>query len=205
MPRSAAHRIRAAAGAGRKFRPSRDSPSRRDRCARDVEVDLTRRSDVNYVTASISRASGRRAAVALFGLALALRLIHLGTQSLWVDEMLTLIVATPKPGYPLGQLLVHNIHGPLHTFVVAMLRLVSENDAWLRLPSALAGAGAVPLLYAWARRRFGHPTAVWAALLLAINPLHIHYSQEMRNYAFLVFFVLAGCVLLDRLLAQWSR
>jgi hypothetical protein len=160
---------------------------------------------VNDVTASISRASGRRAAVALFGLALALRLIHLGTQSLWVDEMLTLIVATPKPGYPLGQLLVHNIHGPLHTFVVAMMRLVSENDAWLRLPSALAGAGAVPLLYAWARRRFGHPTAVWAALLLAINPLHIHYSQELRNYAFLVFFVLAGCVLLDRLLAQWSR
>ena len=160
---------------------------------------------MNDVTASISRASGWRAAVALFIGALVLRLVHLGTQSLWVDEMLTLIVATPKPGYPLGQLLLHNIHGPLHTFVVGMMRMVSENDAWLRLPSALAGAGAVPLLYAWVKRRFGHVTAVWAGLLLAINPLHIHYSQELRNYAFLVFFVLAACVTLDQLLARWSR
>jgi hypothetical protein len=159
---------------------------------------------VNEVTASIPRDRGGRAALVVFALALALRVFHLGAQSLWVDEMLTLIVATPKPGYPLGQLLLHNIHGPLHAFVVGLMRTVSENDAWLRLPSALAGAFSVPLLYAWVKARFGARAALWSALLLAVNPLHIHYSQELRNYAFVVFFVLGACVLLDRVLARWS-
>jgi len=155
------------------------------------------------VTASISR-SERRLIVAIMVLAAALRFFRLGAQSLWVDEILTLIVATPKPGFPLGQLLLHNIHGPLHTFVVAMMRTVSENDAWLRLPSAVAGVLAVPLLYRWVRPRFGSHVALWSALLLAVNPLHIHYSQELRNYAFAVCFVLASCVLLDRLCERWS-
>jgi 4-amino-4-deoxy-L-arabinose transferase-like glycosyltransferase len=155
------------------------------------------------VTASITR-SERRLLIALIVLAAALRLVRLGAQSLWVDEILTLIVATPKPGFPLGQLLLHNIHGPLHTCVVAMMRQVSENDAWLRLPSALAGVLSVPLLYLWVRPRLGARVALWSALLLAINPLHLHYSQELRNYAFAVCFVLASCVLLDRLCEKWS-
>jgi mannosyltransferase len=155
------------------------------------------------VTASISR-SERRLLVALIVLAAALRLIRLGAQSLWVDEILTLIVATPKPGFPLGQLLLHNIHGPLHTFVVAMMRQVSEDDAWLRLPSAIAGVLSVPLLYLWVRPRLGSRVALWSGLLLAVNPLHLHYSQELRNYAFAVCFVLASCVLLDRLCERWS-
>jgi 4-amino-4-deoxy-L-arabinose transferase-like glycosyltransferase len=159
---------------------------------------------VKEVTASIARASERRLIAGLVVLAATLRFVHLGTQSLWVDEMLTLIVATPKPGYPLWQLLRHNIHGPLHTLVVALMRMVSENDAWLRLPSAVAGVISVPLLYAWVKPRFGVRVALWSALLFATSPLHIHYSQELRNYAFAVMFVLAGCVLLDRLLERWS-
>jgi len=159
---------------------------------------------VKEVTASISRASERRVIAALIVLAAVLRLIHLGAQSLWVDEMLTLIAATPKPGYPLGQLLLHNIHGPLHTVVVALMRNASEAESWLRLPSAVAGVLSVPLLYAWVRPRFGARAALWSAALLAVNPLHIHYSQELRNYSFAVLFVLAGCVQLDRLIARWS-
>ena len=155
------------------------------------------------MTASIPR-SERRVLVALIVLAAALRFFRLGAQSLWVDEILTLIVATPKPGFPLGQLLLHNIHGPLHTFVVAMMRQAGEGDGWLRLPSAVAGVLAVPLLYLWVRPRLGSRVALWSAALLAVNPLHLHYSQELRNYAFAVCFVLASCVLLDRLCERWS-
>jgi hypothetical protein len=159
---------------------------------------------VEEVSDSISRACERRVLIALVVLAAALRLVRLGAQSLWVDEMLTLIVATPKPGYPLGQLLLHNIHGPLHTLVVAWARTVSEGEAWLRLPSALAGILSVPLLHAWVRPRFGARVALWSAGLLAVNPLHLHYSQELRNYAFAVGFVLAASVQLDRVLVRWS-
>jgi len=119
--------------------------------------------------------------------------------------MMTLTVATPKPGYPLGQLLLHNIHGPLHAFVVAMFRLVSENDGWLRLPGAAAGTASVALLFRWLRPRFGSRAALWGALLLAVSPLHIHYSQELRNYSFALCFVLLSLVQLDRLMERWTR
>jgi 4-amino-4-deoxy-L-arabinose transferase-like glycosyltransferase len=134
-------------------------------------------------------------------LAAVLRLFHLGAQSLWVDELLTVLVSTPAPGYPISRFLLYNIHGPLHALSVYLVLFISSGDAWLRLPSALAGVAAVPLIYAWLRPRFGARVALWAALLLAVNPLHVRYSQEVRNYAFAVCFVLAGCVQLDRLLA----
>ncbi len=134
-----------------------------------------------------------------------LRLFHLAYQSLWVDEVMTLIVATPKPGYPIWQLLRHNIHGPLHTFVVYLVRSVNETDGWLRLPSAVAGTAAIPLMFLWLRGRFDARVALWGSFLLAVNPLHVHYSQELRNYAFAVCFVLAGCVQLDRVFVSWTR
>lgn len=147
----------------------------------------------------------RTALLAIIALAAVLRVWHIGAQSLWIDEYLTLEVATPKPGYPLWQLLRYNIHGPLHAFVVAMFRLVNDGDGWLRLPSAIAGTATVPLLFAWMRPRFGVRAALWGAFLLAANPLHVHYSQELRNYAFAVFFVTAGAVAVDRLLARVTR
>ena len=128
-----------------------------------------------------------------------LRLWHLGAQSVWIDEYLTLEVAAPKPGYPLWQLLRHNIHGPLHAFAIYVFSLVSTDDGWLRLPSAVAGTATVPLVFAWMRPRFGARAACWGALLLAVNPLHVHYSQEIRNYAFAVFFAMAAAVVSDRL------
>jgi 4-amino-4-deoxy-L-arabinose transferase-like glycosyltransferase len=148
---------------------------------------------------------GRALLLGIVALGLCLRLFHIGAQNLWIDEYLTLEVATAKPGYPIWQLLRHNVHGPLHTFVVFLLRSVSENEGWLRLPSALAGTATIPLLFAWVRPRFGARAGLWAALLLAVNPLHVHYSQELRNYAFAVMFVVAGGVLLDRALARASR
>lgn len=154
-------------------------------------------------TSSVTRRE-RRLLYAVIALGLLLRLLRIGHQSLWVDELFTLEVATPKPGYPLWQLLRHNVHGPLHTFVVFLFRSVSENDGWLRVPSAIAGAVSIPLLHAWLRPRLGAAAALWGALLLAVNPLHVHYSQELRNYAFVVCFVLAACVQVDRLVARWT-
>jgi len=131
--------------------------------------------------------------------ALALRLFRLGHQSLWVDELLTLIVATPKPGYPILQLLAHNVHGPLYTAVVFVFRSISENDLWLRLPSALAGAAAVPVVYLWVRRWVGENAGRYTAVLLAVNPLHLRYSQELRGYAFVFLFGVLACYLLERM------
>ena len=69
-----------------------------------------------------------RFVAALLVVAAALRFLYLGYQSIWVDEMLTIGASTPKDGYSIWHLLRHNIHGPLHSFVVFLFRLVSDGD-----------------------------------------------------------------------------
>jgi len=134
-----------------------------------------------------------------------LRVFKIGSQSLWVDEILTLEKTIPKPGLTIWDYLKYNIQGPLHSFVVYCAHFVSTSDAWLRLPSAIAGAAAVYYFYRWTEIWLGRPIARLAALMLAVHPLHIQYSQEVRAYSFLVFFVTFSAYYLHRMLARETR
>ncbi|MGC8827101.1 MAG: glycosyltransferase family 39 protein, partial [Anaerolineae bacterium] len=51
-----------------------------------------------------------------------------------------------------------------------------------RLLSVLWGVLAIPVLWAVGRRVGRERAGLWAALLLAISPFHIYYSQEVRMY-----------------------
>ena len=146
------------------------------------------------------RVGERRFTIALIVLAVLVRLFRLGYQSLWVDEMLTLAVSTPEEGLNIWSYLQYNVHGPLHSAVVYLFQLVSRNDAWLRLPSAAAGVAGVVYMYRWTRWWLTPSLARLAALMLAVHPLHVYYSQELRNYAFLLFFALLSCHHFHRLL-----
>jgi uncharacterized membrane protein len=138
--------------------------------------------------------------VALVVGALLLRVYRIGYQSLWVDELLTLDVSDPKDGLNIWSYVKYNIHGPLHSFTVYLFQAVSSKDAWLRVPSALAGAGAVLYFYLWVRSWLGLRVARIAAVMLALHPLHLHYSQELRNYSFLLFFAMMGCYYFERMM-----
>jgi len=53
----------------------------------------------------------------------------------------------------------------------------------LRLPSAVAAVATIPVVYRLGRQLFS-PAAGWiAALLIAVQPFHVQYSQEARSYA----------------------
>lgn len=148
----------------------------------------------------------RRFLLVVVAVALAMRLFLIGKQSLWVDELLTLHVSTTTDeGINIWGYLRYNIHGPLHSFVVYLFHFVSMNDGWLRLPSALAGAGAVVYLYLWTRSWLGESVARIAAVILAVHPLLLYYSQEVRNYSFLLFFALMACFFFHRLLEGGRR
>jgi uncharacterized membrane protein len=130
---------------------------------------------------------------------LLLRVYRIGKQSLWVDEVLTLDVSIPRDGLTIWNFLKYNIHGPLHSFAVYLFHLVGAGDAWLRLPSALAGAGAVAYFYLWTRPWLGRRVARIASVILAVHPLHLYYSQELRNYSFLLFFAMLGCYYFEKM------
>ena len=131
-------------------------------------------------------------------MAAALRAIHLGSQSLWVDEVFTAWSA--GVGERLSwTLLRENVHGPLHAVLVHLSTAWFGPSEWaMRLPSAVAGVLAVPALAALATRWLGRETAPWAAWLAALSPFLVWYGQEARNYALaLLFSVLAVDALLS--------
>lgn len=118
-----------------------------------------------------------------------LRLYRLGEWSFWVDEAHTWRdIRAPIENfwknttsyYPLSYLL---LRGVVDWFQ-------SESEGWLRLPFAFFGMMSVPALAIVGRNVVGRGGALIAALLLAVCPWHIYWSQNARAYSMVLFFVL---------------
>jgi len=135
--------------------------------------------------------------------ALALRLARLSFQPLWWDEGWSLYFATTDPGAML-QLTAVDIHPPLYYLLLHVwIQVFGPSPVSVRLLSVLIGVAAVPLIYVAGRRLSGHKVpaegqakkvGLLAALLLAISPLHIYYSQEVRMYGLVTLLGLAALI-----------
>jgi mannosyltransferase len=139
----------------------------------------------------------RRYLLAILLLAALLRLYGLGDESLWLDEGATARRTTES--YPrLVAEFQHQAQTPLY-FVIekAWCNTFGTSEFWLRLPSALLGIAATLAVFLLAREIFSTTVGLFAALLLAINPFAIYYSQEARPYA---LFLLASVLSLYFLL-----
>lgn len=123
-----------------------------------------------------------RVVLALTLLAAAIRFFRLGAQSLWIDEFLMIQRASLGEPFRWSDWLA-NPQGPLPALLLRLSAgLFGTSETALRLPSALAGTLTVPLVYFLARR-FGRGAAGPAALLAALSPFLVWYSQEARHYA----------------------
>jgi 4-amino-4-deoxy-L-arabinose transferase-like glycosyltransferase len=103
-------------------------------------------------------------------------------QPLWWDEGYSVWFAT----HPLSQMVAltaQDIHPPLYYALLGgWISVLGPGPIPLRLFSVFVGTLAVPLIYIAGYRMSGPHVAVLAASLLAINPFHIFYSQEVRMY-----------------------
>jgi len=154
------------------------------------------------------------ALLAITLVAFLLRAPHLDTQSLWRDEVDVIHLANELlPQSPVSELkallipLVRRLaqtgyNGPLYIFLMrGWLNLVGDGDFVLRYPSLWCGVLAVPLSYRVGRRLVGSPAAVMAALLVAISPYLIWYSQDAKMYALVTALTLLGLTCLLEALA----
>ncbi len=128
-----------------------------------------------------------------------LRLFRLEHQSLWMDEVLTVLNSHTTIRNVLFDPPVDPNVPPLYYLLVAMLQGFGDGEAVLRAPSVVVGVLSVPLMYAIARPWIGKG-ALAAALLLAVSPLHVWYSQEARPYALLIFLGLLAVLALQHAL-----
>lgn len=123
-------------------------------------------------------------------LALVLRVASLTAQSLWRDEVDTLMFATRPLSEALEMFRQPGQNGPL--FFLALrpwLARAGPSEFALRFPAALAGALAVPVGYALVARLAGRKPAALTALLLAVAPYLVWYGQEAKMYAALTVLI----------------
>lgn len=140
-----------------------------------------------------------RVLIALSIMALGLRLWGLTRQSLWIDETFSLGWAHLWDTYTLEAFRI-NLQGPVHALLLHLwCRLFGNGELPLRLLHALVSTATIPLLFFAARPVFGDRRSLLGAALLAINPFHIWYAQEVRNYSFVIFLSIVGIVLIQRL------
>lgn len=120
----------------------------------------------------------------------ALRSYRLTFQSLWFDELFSVVFS--RSSLAVSEIIekyagdVHSIGYPvlLHFW----LWIFGDNDLSARSLSAAWGVIGIAAIYLVARRIGGPRLALFAALLVSINAYHIAYSQEARSYALVFVF-----------------
>ncbi|MBU0492727.1 MAG: glycosyltransferase family 39 protein [Chloroflexi bacterium] len=119
-------------------------------------------------------------------LALALRAGGLGAWSVTHDDAYGLWVAT-QPLSDVLPAIVRDVHPPLYYLLLhGWLALGPHSDMWARLPSVLAGAALVPVMYALGRWLWDRRTGLAAALLATLSSLAVAQAREARMYPLVV-------------------
>jgi len=122
------------------------------------------------------------AVVLITAVAALVRFYHLGAESLWLDEATSLFLARMDLREMVGWTAV-DIHPPFYYSLLHYWLALGSSEGAIRALSALAGTLTVPFVYGIGRSLFDRATGLGAALLLALSPFHLWYSQETRMYA----------------------
>ena len=132
----------------------------------------------------------------VLSLAVLVRLLGILARPIWYDEAFAILFSDKGPAAMLVGTLsptsvgAADIH-PLgyYTLLWLWMRFLGESLVSARALSIAAGLATIIVAYGLAGGLFGRTTAVVLALILALSPFQVHYSQEIRMYAFLGFWL----------------
>lgn len=130
-----------------------------------------------------------------------LRFHNLSGQSLWADEGNS--VALARRGFvEIARRTAFDIHPPLYYWLLKIwISIFGDSEIGLRSLSVVLGIGLVYLIGILGTRFFSSRVGLIAALITALSPLQVYYSQEARMYMLLTFLgsltALAALVILE--------
>jgi mannosyltransferase len=126
-------------------------------------------------------------------LASALRWGGLGRQSIAFDESFSLAVGQAGWSTLFEAILSDGVHPPLF-YVIHKLALATFgiSEFGQRFPAALFSILAVAMVYRAGKVIFSRRVGLWAAILLAINPLQVWLAQEARMYTLFTLLTIAS-------------
>jgi uncharacterized membrane protein len=137
-----------------------------------------------------------------------LRIAALDARALWFDEGVSLTFSQMSlPDVLKYSILWQDTNPPLYRILLGIWTDGTGVTVWTaRVFSALLGVLAIPLTYRLARRLDVPPAAsVIATLIIAVAPMQIYYSREVKHYAFIQFCLLVGIWLWLRVFKRRSR
>ncbi len=129
-------------------------------------------------------------AFVLICISLGTRILFLSAPSLWLDEAVSANIAKlPLPDY--FQWARGDFHPPLYYLLLHFWSLLGNDEFTLRLFSVITNCLSGIILFFCIRNIMGRSTAFLTLLLFAISPFQIRYSQEVRMYSLLGFWIVS--------------
>jgi len=137
-----------------------------------------------------SKLDKRKSLIGLFiimTLAIGLRLLSMGRDSLWLDEAISYLTAHMSVVDILNNT-IQDPHPPFYYLLLHYwLKLGADSDAALRFLSLFLSVLLIPVIYSLTFDLLEQRSlALLAALFVAISPFHILYSHELRMYTLLM-------------------
>jgi O-antigen/teichoic acid export membrane protein len=151
---------------------------------------LLRRADASTVAVRRSM----QTLWAMVGLCVVATGVRMATsRGLWVDEAISVDQAQMSFGQMLGDMRTTDVHPPLHHAILwVTVRLFGTSEVAVRMPSLIAGVALVPVMFWVGKALYDRRTGWIAAVLAAIAPFCVWYSQEARMYSqFMLFAAIA--------------
>lgn len=133
-------------------------------------------------------------------LAFLLRIAFLDAQGLWWDEAFSFSMSIADLPTLMEDVVRDKVHPPLYYALLHFWLILGHEEYLLRFFSVLWGMVSVSIMYVAASTVGGKRLGVLAALLLAVSPFNVWYSQEVRMYSLTTMLVLAASVAFLRLL-----
>ena len=131
------------------------------------------------------------------------RVLQLNIKSMWLDETFSVWMASQSVADMLQWVVKIDQHPPLYYLILHYwVNLFGDTPYYVRLLSAVLGAGTIPIIYLIGKRLGGVMMGLVAAVFLAVSTLHIYVSQETRMYALLAFNASLAIYALTRLLTD---
>jgi uncharacterized membrane protein len=115
-----------------------------------------------------------------------LRLLYLNYQSLWYDELHSVIPTAP--GESIAAIIEYGKFDQPPGFFLLLhywFKLFAYNEVYARLLSALIGIAGVGAMFFLGKEFKNSLVGLYAAFITAINYFHLYYSQEVRFYGLL--------------------
>jgi mannosyltransferase len=141
--------------------------------------------------------------LALFALALALRLIGLGREGLWIDEIFSASYTNLSFFETLVACMRFDVHPPLYYLQLDAWSALGHGDTWLMLNSIAWSMATLVLVYVAAAKRYGVLAGKLALAFCAVMGSEVYFANELRMYTLFGFLMTLSWVLGNRLLADY--